>query len=104
MAVRTKEEILEQLKVLIGDEPDNEKITFLEDVTDTITDYESKMGDTEDWKTKYEENDKEWRKKYTERFFSEEPENVPDPDPEDPDETHEPMNFEDLFEEVKEED
>ena len=28
MAVRTKEEILEQLKVLIGDEPDNEKITF----------------------------------------------------------------------------
>ena len=52
-------------------------------------------GDGEDWKTKYEENDKEWRRKYTERFFSkgEDPE-----DPEDPEE-EEPKTFEDLFEE-----
>lgn len=104
MAIRTKDEILEQLKTRIGDEPDDESIAFLEDVTDTISDYESKIGDTEDWKSKYEANDKEWRKKYTDRFFSKEPENVPDPDPEDPEEKHEPMNFEDLFEEVKEED
>lgn len=97
--VRTKDEILESFKARLGEEPDDESIAFLEDITDTLTDYESKIGDTEDWKAKYEENDKEWRKKYTERFFSSEPEgeNVPDASPEDPGEDHEPMSFEDLF-------
>lgn len=102
MAIRSKDEILEYLKGRIGDEPDDESISFLEDVTDTIANYESKVADTEDWKSKYEENDKEWRKKYTDRFFSSEPANVPDPDPADPPEGHEPMSFEDLFTEVKE--
>lgn len=97
MAIRTNAEILEQLKTRMGDEPDDESIKFLEDVTDTLSDYQSKVADTEDWKSKYEANDKEWRKKYTDRFFSAEPENVPDPDPEDPPEVHTPMNFEDLF-------
>lgn len=97
MAVKSKDEILEYLKGKMGDNPDDESIAFLEDVTDTISDFESKVSSTEDWKTKYEENDKEWRKKYTDRFFSNEPENVPDPDPEDPPEEHTPMNFEDLF-------
>jgi hypothetical protein len=102
MAVKSKDEILEYLKGKMGDNPDDESIAFLEDVTDTISDFESKVSSTEDWKTKYEENDKEWRKKYTDRFFSNEPENVPDPDPEDPPEEHTPMNFEDLFTEIKE--
>lgn len=102
--VRSKDEILEYLKGKMGDEPDDESIAFLEDVTDTISDYEAKVADTEDWKSKYEVNDKEWRKKYTERFFSNEPEDTPDPDPADPIEPHEPMSFEDLFTEVKKED
>lgn len=98
MAVKSKEEILEYLKGKMGDEPDDDSIAFLEDVTDTLTDYESKVSDTEDWKTKFEENDKEWRKRYTERFFSGEPEeNTPEADPADPGEEHKPMNFEDLF-------
>lgn len=101
--VKSKEEILEYLKGKMGEEPDDESIAFLEDVTDTLSDYESKVTDTEDWKTKYEENDKEWRRKYTERFFSSEPENVPDADPDDPPAEHTPMSFEDLFEEVKKE-
>lgn len=105
MAVRTKEEILEALSARIGEEPDDDSIKFLEDVTDTIADFESKIGDSEDWKAKYEANDKEWRKKYTERFFSGEPTAeetpVPDVDPEDPEGNHTPMNFEDLFTEEK---
>ena len=103
MAIRAKEEILEQLKARIGEEPDDDSIKFLEDVTDTISDYESKIGDSEDWKAKYEANDKEWRKKYTERFFSGDPESTPtpDPDPADPEGEHTPMNFEDLFTEEK---
>lgn len=104
MAVRSKEEILEYLKGKMGDEPDDESISFLEDVTDTIDDYNSKLADKEDWKSKYEANDKEWRKKYTDRFFSNEPDNVPDADPSDPPEEHKPMSYEDLFTEVKKED
>lgn len=102
MAVRSKEEILEYLKGKMGEEPDDESISFLEDVTDTIDDYNSKLADKEDWKSKYEANDKEWRKKYTDRFFSNEPDNVPDADPSDPPEEHKPMSYEDLFTEVKE--
>lgn len=102
MAIKSKDEILEYLKGRMGENPDDESIGFLEDVTDTFTDFESKIADKEDWKSKYEENDKEWRKKYTDRFFSGEPEGTPDPDPEDPPEKHEPMSFEDLFTEVKE--
>lgn len=96
MAVRTREEIMESIRTRIGDSTEDEDIAFLEDISDTFDDMESRAsGDGEDWKTKYEENDKEWRRKYTERFFSkgEDPEG-----PEDPEE-EEPKTFEDLFEE-----
>lgn len=74
MAVKTREEILEELKVRVGEQTDDDTISFLEDVTDTLTDLETKAkGDGTDWKTKYEENDAEWRKKYTERFYSLDP-------------------------------
>ena len=96
MAVKTREEILESFKTRLGENPDNESISFLEDVTDTLDDFEKRAnGDGIDWKSKYEENDANWRKKYTERFFSDEPE--PEPEPE-PDNT--PMTFSDLFKEI----
>lgn len=105
MAVKSKAEILEALKGRMGEELDDDSIAFLEDVTDTLDDYDSKIADKEDWKTKYEENDKEWRKKYTDRFFSGDPEGgssgTPDVDPPDPEGEHTPMSFEDLFTEKK---
>ena len=97
--VRTKEEILNDIKGIIGDNTDDTTIILLEDISDTFDDYESKVTDKEDWKTKYEENDAEWRRKYTDRFFSAEPEDAPDPDPDDPEGRNEPMSFEDLFDE-----
>lgn len=98
MAVKTREEILESFKTRLGENPDNESISFLEDVTDTLDDLEKKAnGDGTDWKSKYEENDANWRKKYTERFFSDEPEPEPEPKP-DPDNT--PRTFSDLFKEI----
>lgn len=98
MAVKTREEILEELRVRVGEQTDDETIAFLEDVTDTLSDLETKAkGDGTDWKTKYEENDAEWRKKYTERFYSSEPEPEPDiVDPE-PEETQPPKTFAELF-------
>ena len=94
MAVKTREEILEAVRARVGEQTDDETISFLEDVSDTLTDLETKAnGDGEDWKTKYEENDREWRRKYTERFF-----NVnDDPDPDPNTEPDKPTRFEDLF-------
>lgn len=100
MAVKTREEILESFKTRLGENPDDDSISFLEDVTDTLDDFEKRAnGDGTDWKTKYEENDANWRKKYTERFFSDEPEPNPKPEPKpEPDDT--PRTFSDLFKEI----
>lgn len=98
MAVRNKEEILEAIKTRVGEQTDDETISFLEDVSDTFTDLETRAnGDGEDWKTKYKENDKMWRERYTTRFFSKEPE--PDPKPEPEPEPEVKKTFSDLFKE-----
>lgn len=100
MAVKTREEILESFKTRLGENPDDESISFLEDVTDTLDDFEKRAnGDGTDWKSKYEENDASWRKKYTERFFSGEPNPEPKPEPKpEPDNT--PKTFSELFKEI----
>lgn len=100
MAVKTREEILESFRTKLGENPDDDSISFLEDVTDTLDDFEKRAnGDGTDWKSKYEENDANWRKKYTERFFSIEPESNPKPDTKpEPDDT--PRTFSDLFKEI----
>lgn len=91
MAIRTREELMNIIKTRIGDDNSDENISFLEDVTDTLDDLENKaVGDSTDWKAKFEENDASWRKKYTERFFN--------PDIEDEIEDEEkPKTFEELF-------
>lgn len=96
MAVKTREEIIEEVKARIGEQTDDETIAFLEDVTDTLTDLETRAkGDGTDWKIKYEENDAEWRKRYTERFYSSAPDdNTPPPKPDD---TPKPKTFAELF-------
>ena len=95
MSVRNKEEILEAIKTRVGEQTDDETISFLEDVSDTFTDLETRASDGEDWKTKYEENDKSWRERYTNRFFSKEPEPEPKPEPE----PEVKKTFSDLFKE-----
>ncbi len=91
--VKTAKEILEALKSKLDDTSD-ETLALIEDVSDTLNDYDNKNKDTVDWKTKYEENDKEWRKKYHDRFFSSES------DEEDDKEENDDISatkFEDLF-------
>lgn len=102
--VRSKDEILEIIKSRVGDRADDETISFIEDVTDTLNDYETKTSnDGEDWKAKYEENDKAWRQKYIDRFFAPEPDKkdttvIPPLDDNEPDEGK-PTKFEELFKE-----
>ena len=69
MAVRTITEILDAVQGRLGDDTSDEAIAFVEDITDTLNDYENKTKSEEDWKKKYEDNDASWRKKYKERFF-----------------------------------
>ena len=97
MAIRTREELLNAVRARIGDDTSDEAIAFVEDIQDTINNYENNANnDGTDWKKKYEDNDKEWRQKYRDRFFSGEPSD-PDPEPED-----EPkrLTYEQLFKEV----
>jgi hypothetical protein len=100
VAVKTREEILESFRTRLGENPDDESISFLEDITDTLNDFEARANsDGTDWKSKYEENDANWRKKYTERFFSDEPELTPKQDPK-PELDNTPRTFSDLFKEI----
>ena len=97
MAVRTQQEILESLKVMIGDSTDDDTLAFIEDVTDTLSDYETRVSDSTNWKEKYETNDAEWRQRYLDRFFGNPESEVVETDS--VVETEKPMTFEDLFKE-----
>lgn len=67
MAIRTMEELLNAVRERVGDDTSDEALSFIEDVQDTINNYENnKNNDGTDWKKKYEDNDKEWRTKYRE--------------------------------------
>lgn len=101
MAVRTIDEILESVKTRVGDSTEDADIEFIEDISDTLNDLISKASGQEDWKAKYEENDKTWREKYKERFFSTE-ENEKDELEDNKDiemKDEKPKTFADLFKE-----
>lgn len=92
MAVLSFDELIAKIKTKIGEDTSDESIELLEDVTDTF----NANNDGEDWKTKYEENDKEWRKKYIDRFSGS---GGSEPDDEEEEEEEEKTTFEDLFKE-----
>lgn len=97
MAVKTREEILESLRGRFGEEPTDDDIAILEDITDTFTDFEEKTSDATNWKNKYEENDKAWRKKYSDRFFSKDADGDDNPDCSDDLDNKSMIKFDDLF-------
>lgn len=70
MSILSREQLLEKIKQRVGEDTSDEALSFIEDVSDTIADYESRSTSTTNWEQKYKENDEAWRKKYRERFFS----------------------------------
>lgn len=70
MAVKTRQEILNKINEIVGEENNDDVLSLIEDVTDTMNDYDSRVGTADEWKEKYETNDAEWRQKYKERFMS----------------------------------
>lgn len=98
MAIRTREEILDSIRNIVGDSTDDNTLQVLEDVTDTFTDFENKTADQTDWEARYKENDDAWRKKYTERFYTGDPSATTknnEPAINEPDDK--PTRFEELF-------
>lgn len=96
MAIRTRDELLNSIRARIGDDTSDDALALIEDVNDTMTDFENRAnGDGTDWKKKYEDNDKEWRTKYRDRFFNggaEQDDDIPDPAPK-------RLTFDELFKE-----
>lgn len=63
--VKTKEEMLAEIKAYIGDRTDDETVSLVENVTDTLSNME-KNGNAE---ARVKEVEDMWRAKYMERFF-----------------------------------
>ena len=96
MAVVDRAELIKRFSELLNDDTSDEVIQLTEDLSDTLSDYDKRVNDKEDWKTKFEENDAEWRKKYRERF-----ENVTPKIIKKEEEIEEVKTYDDLFSEVK---
>lgn len=102
MAVKKINEILESYKELYSENDGEKDIEFLEDITDTLNDYETRVSDSTNWKEKYETNDAEWKKRYRDRFFggeSDDSDDSDDSEDQDSEEQKEPKTYEDLFKE-----
>lgn len=93
MAKLSKDELIEKVRNYVGDRKDDDTIEIIEDISDSID-----SSEADEWKKKYEVNDKMWRDKYISRF-AEKKEDEPDTLTEHDDEEKEYNSFEDLFEE-----
>lgn len=96
MAIRTPEELRTSLTAILGETPNDDGLTLLEDLADTMSSLTS-AGSAADWKRRYDENDKAWRKRYTERFNA--PVDDNNDDKQDDKKDDKPMTFESLFKE-----
>lgn len=88
MAVVERDVLIQRITGLLSDPESDDSLSLIEDVTDTL-----EAGSSDDWKTKYEENDAAWRKRYKERFLKK-----PDKEPEiEEEEKEEKKTYDDLF-------
>ena len=94
MAVKPKEDLIAAVGALFEDAASDAAISLLEDLADTL----DTLSDAETWHQKYLENDKEWREKYTSRFFDP-PEEKEQKEPKDPEDPELKYTYEELFEE-----
>lgn len=97
---------MELIKTKFAEDNSDDTIAFIEDVSDTLDDYDNRLSSTTDWEAKYNELDESWKKKYKDRFFSKDEvsnegsasaESLDDVE----EENNEPKTYDDLFE-VKE--
>lgn len=106
MAVLDKDSFMKRIKERIGEDTSDEALAFMEDMTDTFNDLETKSSNAnnEDWKAKYDALDKSWREKYKQRFFDgdtsndkDEPEDTPKSEKSEEEQRAEEIEISDLF-------
>ena len=106
MAIKTSTEIMETLRAYLGEDVSDDAIGFIEDMNDTLAEYERQIADVTDWESKYRELDESWRKRYRDRFFEggndEDGSFIEDVNMIEEQEDETPTTFEELFEEVTE--
>ena len=64
--VKTKDEIMEEIRAYIGDRADDQTIALVENISDTIDDYAA-HGDYDE---KLKAVEAEWRRRYIDRFMN----------------------------------
>lgn len=96
MARLSKDELIEKVRKYVGDRTDDETIEIIEDISDSID-----SSEADEWKQKYEENDKMWRDRYISRFVEKKEDELDTPTEHD-EEEKEYNSFEDLFEQEEE--
>ena len=109
MPILNRDEFMSRLQSYIGEDTSDETVSFIEDVTDTFNDLESRTVDNSgEWEEKYnqlsaekDELDKSWRERYKARFFDgiKDGEEAKEDHEEDVKRDGEEVSFEDLFEE-----
>ena len=98
MAIKTKDEILSSIRDKFAEDTSDAVIGLIEDISDTITDLETKAkGDGKDWKAEAERIDNEWREKYKARFFSGNSKDTDEEESDEVDDTIKNYNYDDLF-------
>ena len=92
MAKVTFDELRQQINAVVGERQDDEARHLRENVADTL-------NPDEDWRSRYETLDAEWRKRYRDRFNGKGEEKE---EPEEKEGTEEEITFDDLFEKKEE--
>lgn len=96
--IKSKEDLLKEINNHLGEDTSDETLTLIENITDTLNDYENKSkSDGKDWKAEATRIDNEWRKKYRDRFFNSNADD--DDDSDDDSDDNEVLTFEKLFKE-----
>ena len=100
MARMEKSALIEKVRNYFGEAPDDEQLTLIEDISDSMV--ESSGPDSEAIRKATEEVEKKWRKKYADRFLGKKPEE--EEEEEEEEETpEEKIRVADLFKEEKKE-
>lgn len=99
--ILSREDLLSAVRNIFGEDSTDEQISFIENLSDTVSDFEERITTSGDWKTKYEENDASWRRRYTERFVnpSTTPDKIIEEQKEDIIDDGSPKSFAELFKE-----
>lgn len=99
--ILSREELLSAVRNIFGEDSTDEQISFIENLSDTVSDFEERITSSGDWKVKYEENDASWRRRYTERFVNPSitPDKIIEEQKEDIIDDGSPKSFAELFKE-----